>query len=46
MREIAENAKEYGEDQYRKVQELERELEDETERRKGVARKRTDRLSN
>ena len=36
MREMAENAKEYGEDQCRKVQELEQELEDETKRRKGI----------
>ena len=34
VREMAENAKEYGEDQCHKVQELEQELEDETERRK------------
>ena len=42
VREMAENAKEYGEDQCRKVQELEQELEDKTERRKGIEKKLTD----
>ena len=35
-RDMAERAKEYGKDQRRQVQELEQELEEETQRRKGV----------